>query len=168
MSHISFPIQVTSHIPMIDVHESVLYNYIYSITFNFSPADETVYFSHENLRVPSSKKEIADIVMSAALHGQKIRVIGSGHSWSGIAKPQDILVSLHKLKGLVRIDKEKYQVSNISSLYYASGSEPQLSICAWWLDTNTMCLWLRQGDCQGGYNTEGVKPSTGTAGASHE
>jgi len=130
MSHISFPIQVTSHIPMIDVNQSCIIIFIV-LRFNFSPADETVYFSHENLRVPSSKKEIADIVMSAALHGQKIRVIGSGHSWSGIAKPQDILVSLHKLKGLVRIDKEKYEVSNISSLYYASGSEPQLSICAW-------------------------------------
>ena len=85
----------------------------------FSPADETVYFSHENLLVPSSKEEIADIVKSAALHGQKIRVIGSGHSWSGIAEPQDLLVSLHKLKGLVQIDKEKYEVSNICSILLA-------------------------------------------------
>ena len=85
----------------------------------FSPADETVYFSHENLLVPSSKVEIADIVKSAALHGQKIRVIGSGHSWSGIAEPQDLLVSLHKFKGLVQIDKEKYEVSNICSILLA-------------------------------------------------
>lgn len=116
-----------------DWRESVLYIFIV-LPFNLSPADETVYFSHENLRVPSSKEEIADIVMSAALHGQKIRVIGSGHSWSGIAEPQDILVSLHKLKGLVQINKEKYEVSNISSLLVTIP-------CIWkWTSIEYLCM----------------------------
>jgi len=60
--------------------------------------------------VPSSKEEVIDIVTSVAMRGGRVRVVGSGHSWSGVAQSQDILVSLHKLKGMVRIDRERKEV----------------------------------------------------------
>ena len=74
------------------------------------PTDETVYFNHEKLRVPSSKEEIIDIVKSVAMRGGRVRVLGSGHSWSGVAESQDVLVSLHKLTGVVRVNMERKEV----------------------------------------------------------
>ena len=61
-----------------------------------------MYFSHAHLRTPSSKEDIVDIVKTAAEKGQKVRVLGSGHSWSSVAVSDEVLVSLWNYTGLVR------------------------------------------------------------------
>ena len=64
-------------------------------------ADAAVYFDHAHLRTPSSKADIIRIVQSAAYRGQKVRVVGSGHSWSSVAESEDILISLWNYTGIV-------------------------------------------------------------------
>ena len=39
--------------------------------------------------------------------GQKIRVVGSGHSFTPLVQTEEVLVSLDELKGIVNIDEEK-------------------------------------------------------------
>ena len=77
--------------------------------FHFS--DGTVYFNHDNLKSPTTKDEIVEIVKFAFQNGRKIRVLGSGHSRSALALSEDILVSLHKFKGLVEVDLESKRVT---------------------------------------------------------
>lgn len=74
-------------------------------------ADSEVYFSHEHLRAPASKEEVIEVVTHAVSSGQRVRPIGSGHSWSAVARPSDILLSLHRYSGLVRLDKGTKQVT---------------------------------------------------------
>lgn len=64
-------------------------------------SDASVYFDHAHLRIPSSKAEIIEIVKWAAEKGQKVRVVGSGHSWSSVAVGDDIQISLWNLTGIV-------------------------------------------------------------------
>ena len=64
-------------------------------------ADAAVYFDHAHLRTPSSKADIVRIVQSAAERGQKVRVVGSGHSWSSVAVSKEILLSLWNYTGVV-------------------------------------------------------------------
>ena len=63
-------------------------------------------YASSNLLQPTSKDEIVWIIKSvAATHGKdgsgrgrRIRMVGSGHSWSKIAKSDDILLSLENYK----------------------------------------------------------------------
>ena len=73
--------------------------------------DGTVFFNHDKLQSPATKDEIVEIVKLAAQNGRKIRVLGSGHSRSPLALSEDIMVSLHRFKGLVEVDLESKQVT---------------------------------------------------------
>lgn len=42
--------------------------------------------------------------------GKKIRVVGSGHSFTPLVQTEEILVSLDELKGITNIDTEKMTV----------------------------------------------------------
>ena len=64
-------------------------------------SDSSLFFDHAHLITPSSKAEIVEVVRSAAERGQKVRVVGSGHSWSSVALSDDILVSLWNYTGVV-------------------------------------------------------------------
>ena len=65
-------------------------------------------YSDTNLILPRTKEEIAWVIRSVAAtnqkaringgRGRRIRVIGSGHSWSKVAKSTDIQLSLEKYK----------------------------------------------------------------------
>ena len=69
-------------------------------------------YADTNLLLPRSKEEIVWIIKSvAATHreakedsrhgsgrGRRIRVVGSGHSWSSVAKSDDIQMSLENYK----------------------------------------------------------------------
>ena len=63
-------------------------------------------YTSSNLLQPTSKEEIVWIIESvAATHGKdgsgrgrRIRVVGSGHSWSKVAKSDDIQLSLENHK----------------------------------------------------------------------
>ena len=54
---------------------------------------------------PTTTDEIARIVERCAADGRRLRVVGSGHSWSEIAAPDDEAMSLDALQGAVAIDK---------------------------------------------------------------
>ncbi len=49
---------------------------------------------------PSSEQEIAAIVRDAFAAKQRLRVVGAGHSWSAIAAPEEIAVSLDRWSGI--------------------------------------------------------------------
>lgn len=68
---------------------------------DYTFADASVYFSHAHLRIPTSKDDVISIVRSAMEKGQKVRVVGSGHSWSAVAASEDVLISLYNYTGIV-------------------------------------------------------------------
>ena len=51
------------------------------------------------------------IINQARASGRRLRVLGSGHSWSPIAVSQDMLVSLNKMSGVVSVDKKRKLVT---------------------------------------------------------
>jgi FAD-linked oxidoreductase len=53
---------------------------------------------------PTSEEEIVEIVKKASKEEKKIRVIGSGHSFSRIVEIDEILVSLDKMQGIISCD----------------------------------------------------------------
>jgi FAD/FMN-containing dehydrogenase len=55
---------------------------------------------------PESEKEIQNIVKKSFEENQKIRVIGSGHSFTPLCATNDILISLDTYQGLISADKE--------------------------------------------------------------
>ena len=70
------------------------------ITNSFFPClpDSTIFYSHAHLQLPSSKQELIGIVTAAGAQGRKVRVVGAGHSFSEVARPDDILVSMKNFK----------------------------------------------------------------------
>ena len=60
--------------------------------------DSTIYFSHAHLELPSSAKEVAAVVTAAGAQGRRVRVVGAGHSFSEVARPDDILISMANFK----------------------------------------------------------------------
>tara|TARA_B100000700_G_scaffold241503_1_gene268763 strand:- start:1879 stop:3228 length:1350 start_codon:yes stop_codon:yes gene_type:complete len=59
---------------------------------------------------PSSEEEVADLVRRAAADGFRVRVVGSAHSFTGIARTDDVLVTLDDLNGLVAVDDDTGRV----------------------------------------------------------
>lgn len=70
-----------------------------------------VKFMPASIAYPESESEIQQLVLKAANERHKIRMIGSGHSFSELCKTNQILVSLDKYQGLVSVDKEKLQAT---------------------------------------------------------
>ena len=70
-----------------------------------------------------------EVVTNAYENNRKIRVLAAGHSWSEIAQTEDIMISLHKYRGLVSLNKENLEItvkagtklSEISDLLEAEG-----------------------------------------------
>ncbi|KMQ05368.1 D-arabinono-1,4-lactone oxidase [Bacillus cereus] len=56
---------------------------------------------------PESIQDVVEVVDLARKKGKKIRVVGSGHSFTPLVQTEEVLVSLDKLKGIVNIDAEK-------------------------------------------------------------
>ncbi|WP_240548278.1 D-arabinono-1,4-lactone oxidase [Paenibacillus lignilyticus] len=53
---------------------------------------------------PESIEEVVDIVRMCRREGRKLRVVGTGHSFTPIAASGDVLVSLDRMQGLVEVD----------------------------------------------------------------
>lgn len=53
---------------------------------------------------PGSEAELASVVARAAASGMRVRAVGAGHSFSNAAETEGVLVSLDRLRGLVRVD----------------------------------------------------------------
>ena len=56
---------------------------------------------------PETIQDVIEVVELARKKGKKIRVVGSGHSFTPLVQTEEILVSLDELKGIVNIDEEK-------------------------------------------------------------
>ncbi|WP_448624859.1 D-arabinono-1,4-lactone oxidase [Geodermatophilus sp. URMC 64] len=52
---------------------------------------------------PSSADEVADVLTRAAAHGRRVRPIGSGHSFTGIGRPEDVQLLTDRLVGIRQI-----------------------------------------------------------------
>jgi len=68
-------------------------------------------FNLTDLRTPSSRQEIVDIVNEARQNGRKLRVVGSGHSILPLAISEGITLSLNKYRGVVRVDLGAKQIT---------------------------------------------------------
>ncbi|MGE7056984.1 D-arabinono-1,4-lactone oxidase, partial [Paenibacillus glucanolyticus] len=55
---------------------------------------------------PTSTQEVVKIVQMCRQEGRRLRVVGSGHSFTPIAASEDCLVSLDGMQGLVHVDAE--------------------------------------------------------------
>jgi FAD/FMN-containing dehydrogenase len=52
-------------------------------------------------REPSTEEEVVRCVVEAAREGRRVRVVGAGHSFSEIAAPEDVALTLDGLSGIV-------------------------------------------------------------------
>jgi len=67
-------------------------------------------WSPSEILFPESEEAIQKIVKAALDKKQKIRIIGSGHSFTKLCVTNDILISLDKYQGLVQVDQSSKQV----------------------------------------------------------
>jgi FAD-linked oxidoreductase len=72
---------------------------------------ENVEWNPSKIGYPSSEKEIQQFVLKAINSNKKIRVIGSGHSFTSLCSTNEILISLDNYQGATAINKEKKQAT---------------------------------------------------------
>lgn len=60
---------------------------------------------------PTTETEIQQVILRAANDRKKVRIIGTGHSFTALCQTNDILVSLDKYQGIISVDKDKYQAT---------------------------------------------------------
>ena len=59
---------------------------------------------------PASAEELSEIVTAAAAAGDRLRVVGAGHSFTPVAAGDDVMVSLDGLSGIVAVDEARKRV----------------------------------------------------------
>ena len=59
---------------------------------------------------PTSAEVLSDIVGRAAADGDRLRVVGAGHSFTPIAAGGDVMISLDELTGIVAVDEPRRRV----------------------------------------------------------
>jgi len=53
---------------------------------------------------PSTEAAVVEVVRAIRTTGEQLRVVGAGHSWSGLAAPEGHAMTLDHLSGLVSVD----------------------------------------------------------------
>jgi len=53
---------------------------------------------------PSSEREVCTVVKRAVSNKQRVKVVGSGHSFTGIAVPDEVMIDLTRLNSVVNVD----------------------------------------------------------------
>ena len=53
----------------------------------------------------STHDDVVSVVRRARDSGKRVKVVGTGHSFSGIARPEEVVLSLSNLRGIVSIDR---------------------------------------------------------------
>jgi L-gulonolactone oxidase len=61
--------------------------------------------------LPTDEDAVVRLVTAAAAAGRRLRVVGAGHSFSGIAVPEDEAMSLDALTGALRISQDRSRVT---------------------------------------------------------
>ncbi len=72
---------------------------------------ENIAWNPSEIGYPTSEKEIQQFVIKAVNSNKKIRVIGSGHSFTSLCSTNHVLISLDKYQGKIAINKEKNQAT---------------------------------------------------------
>lgn len=70
-----------------------------------------VVFTPSAYHEPADEAAVLALVRKARAAGQRLRVIGSGHSWSAVCETDGHLVSLDRLRRIVRVDRERQRVT---------------------------------------------------------
>ncbi|MBD8043464.1 FAD-binding protein [Arthrobacter sp. Sa2BUA2] len=70
----------------------------------------TVSVRPERVEAPRSLPELQRLVASAAGAGQRVKAVGAGHSFTGIAEAPGLLLDLAQLQGLLGVDTARGQV----------------------------------------------------------
>ena len=70
----------------------------------------TVRVRPERIEAPGSIPELQRAVASAAAAGQRVKAVGAGHSFTGIAEAPGLLLELGRLQGLLGVDTALGQV----------------------------------------------------------
>ncbi|KGX87007.1 D-arabinono-1,4-lactone oxidase [Pontibacillus litoralis] len=65
-------------------------------------------FTPEHIRKPSTIEEVIDVVNEATSSNKRVRVIGSGHSFTPLMATNHLLVSLDYLQGVRTIDEDQF------------------------------------------------------------
>lgn len=60
----------------------------------------------KEIMYPNSVKEVQNLIISAGKNGDKIRFLGSSHSWSDLICTSGYLVNTDKLSNVIEIDKQ--------------------------------------------------------------
>lgn len=59
---------------------------------------------------PATEQEVAELLARVTGDGRRLRVAGSGHSFTPLVRSNDILISLRKLSGILHIDPDTAEV----------------------------------------------------------
>lgn len=60
---------------------------------------------------PRTEAELKDLVDKARKEGRRIRMVGSGHSFTPIAATDGYMLTLQNMQGLIQLDKDKKQAT---------------------------------------------------------
>lgn len=74
----------------------------------------SVEFNPATILAPTSEAEIQQLVQESQKSGRKIRLIGSGHSFTPLIRTGQTLVSLDKYQGLESVDKENKRATALA------------------------------------------------------
>ncbi|MBG9456488.1 FAD-linked oxidase [Lysinibacillus sphaericus] len=67
--------------------------------------------------LPQSIEEVTNIVGHAREFGKTIRVTGAAHSFSAVAMPEHIALSLHNMRGLIAVNEAKQEATLWAGTY---------------------------------------------------
>ena len=54
---------------------------------------------------PASESDVVEIIRQAVLNKQRVKVVGSGHSFTGIAVPDEVMIDLTRLNQVRNVDR---------------------------------------------------------------
>ncbi|MDP9822738.1 D-arabinono-1,4-lactone oxidase [Nocardioides massiliensis] len=63
---------------------------------------------------PTSATEVAQIVADAAASGRRVKMVGTGHSFTDIAVADDVMLDPARLSGIVGVDREAMTVTALA------------------------------------------------------
>lgn len=69
------------------------------------------------MHLPQSIEDVVQIVKQARESGKTIRVTGAAHSFSAVAMPEHIALSLHNMRGLIAVNEEKQEATLWAGTY---------------------------------------------------
>ncbi|MEM1124848.1 MAG: D-arabinono-1,4-lactone oxidase [Bacteroidota bacterium] len=70
-----------------------------------------IVFNPSTVAYPTTEEDIQKIVLKAANDRKKVRIIGTGHSFTAVCATDDVLISLDHYQGIVSTDKNLVQAT---------------------------------------------------------